>query len=93
MNELESLPPMDEQMRRAKTKPPEVQISECESLMGIIWTDEECFQLNARQHDQSQHPYTCGNDSSHRPLIATRQGWRCADCDFRQSWAHEVERR
>lgn len=55
-----------------------------------IWTDDECFSLNAGQHDSTRHPYTCGNDSRHRPLIATRFGWRCADCDYRQGWAHGV---
>jgi hypothetical protein len=53
------------------------------------WNEDRCFQLNAQQHDRSLHPYTCGNDSRHRPLIATPHGWRCADCDYRQDWAHE----
>jgi hypothetical protein len=57
---------------------------------AVIWTDERCFELNALQHDHTYHGYTCGNDSRHRPLIATRQGWRCADCDYRQGWAHNV---
>src|SRR5437870_2236650 len=52
----------------------------------VSWTEDEVFALNAGQHDR--HPYTCGNDSRHRPLIATRNGWRCADCDYRQGWAH-----
>lgn len=55
-----------------------------------VFTDDQCFALNAAQHDHSHHPYTCGNDSRHRPLIATRQGWRCADCDYRQGWAHGI---
>lgn len=54
------------------------------------WSDEQCFRLNAHQHNQEVHPYTCGNDSRHRPLIATENGWRCADCDYRQDWAHEA---
>ncbi len=49
-----------------------------------IWTDEECFRRNAHQHNQQAHPYTCGNDSNHRPLIATPHGWKCADCDYTQ---------
>jgi len=52
--------------------------------------DEECFALNAQQHRADLHPYTCGNDSSHRPLIATPGGWRCADCDYRQPFGGEV---
>lgn len=55
------------------------------------WTDEQCFALNAGRHDRGRHPYTCGHDSRHRPLVATRQGWRCADCDYRQFWAHGIE--
>jgi hypothetical protein len=35
------------------------------------WSEEQCFELNASQHDHKRHPYTCGNDSNHRPLIAT----------------------
>lgn len=57
---------------------------------GVVFTDEQCFALNAGQHDHRQHGYTCGTDSGHRPLIATRQGWRCADCDYRQTWAHGI---
>lgn len=56
-----------------------------------VFTDEECFNLNAHQHNSQRHPYTCGNDSqNHRPLIATPQGWRCADCDYKQNWAGEI---
>lgn len=57
---------------------------------AIVFTDDQCFFLNANQHRGDIHPYTCGNDSRHRPLIATRQGWRCADCDYRQNWAHGI---
>lgn len=53
-----------------------------------IWSDARCYQLNAAQHDQARHPYTCGKDSTHRPLIATRFGWVCADCTYKQDWAH-----
>ena len=55
-----------------------------------IWNDEQCFKLNSLQHDGHMHPYTCGKNSKHRPLIATRQGWRCADCDYCQKWSHET---
>ncbi len=58
-----------------------------------VFTDEECFHLNANQHRRDRHPYTCGNNSRHRPLIATPTGWRCADCDYRQGWAHEQSKR
>lgn len=52
------------------------------------FTDEQCFHLNAHQRNSNFHPYTCGNDSRHRPLIATRFGWKCADCNYTQNWAH-----
>ena len=54
----------------------------------VVFTDDECFSLNAEQHNENRHPYTCGRNSRHRPLIATRGGWRCADCDYKQDWAH-----
>lgn len=47
-------------------------------------TEAMTLALNAHQHRRDVHPYTCGNDSTHRPLIATAAGWRCADCDYRQ---------
>lgn len=59
-----------------------------EEEAGYIWTDDEVFKLNAGQHDDRFHGYTCGKDSRHRKLIATRKGWRCADCDYKQGWAH-----
>lgn len=52
-----------------------------------VWDDERVYKLNAHQHDQTCHPYTCGTDSTHRPLVATRFGWQCADCGFTQAWA------
>jgi hypothetical protein len=55
------------------------------------FTDEQCFSLNSSQHDSMGHPYTCGNDSRHRPLIATPRGWRCSDCDYTQDWALGIQ--
>jgi alkanesulfonate monooxygenase SsuD/methylene tetrahydromethanopterin reductase-like flavin-dependent oxidoreductase (luciferase family) len=52
-----------------------------------VWDDERVYKLNAHQHDGTCHPYTCGTDSTHRPLVATRFGWQCADCGFTQAWA------
>ena len=49
-----------------------------------VWSDDKVYRLNADQHISSRHPYTCGNDSRHRPLIATPYGWVCADCEYRQ---------
>jgi hypothetical protein len=36
------------------------------------------------------HEYTCGNDSSHKILVATEKGWHCPDCDYTQNWAHDI---
>lgn len=52
------------------------------------WTAEQVAGLNAFQHQGGMHPFTCGNDSRHRVLVATHDGWECLDCDYRQTWAH-----
>jgi hypothetical protein len=52
------------------------------------WTDEQVTNLNAYQQGDVWHPFTCGNDSRHRDLVATRDGWICPDCDYTQNWAH-----
>lgn len=61
------------------------------SELPDIWTDEQCDYLNKQQQDAMRHPYTCGNDSNHRVLVATRKGWQCLDCDYRQYWAHGID--
>lgn len=47
------------------------------------------------------HPYTCANrsDGNHRDfggdvgmLIPTVNGWICPCCDYKQSWAHDVDK-
>lgn len=53
------------------------------------WTVEQVKRLNAFQHDGQFHPFTCGNDSTHRVLVATSDGWTCEDCEYRQIWAHD----
>ena len=52
------------------------------------FTDAAIAQLNLWQHRRDIHPFTCGHDSRHRVLVATREGWVCEDCDYRQMWAH-----
>lgn len=52
------------------------------------FTPEQVRALNHWQHARHVHPFTCGNDSGHRVLLATEQGWACEDCDYRQDWAH-----
>lgn len=37
------------------------------------------------------HPFTCGHDHpGDRDLVATKDGWICCHCDYRQDWAHEA---
>lgn len=55
-------------------------------------TDEQIAALNAQQHDCEfgcVHPYTCGNNSDH-VLTATRDGWACPECDYRQPYRGET---
>jgi hypothetical protein len=52
------------------------------------FTDEQVKALNDYQASGQFHPYTCGNDSRHRVLVATTKGWHCPDCDYTQKWAH-----
>lgn len=61
------------------------------------WTQAQVDNLNQRQQREDLHPYTCGIDSSHHPvLLATVNGWRCpADqfggCLYSQNWAHTID--
>ena len=86
-------------MERVKQGPAEATLADFATLARAylaehdetVFTDDQCFWLNANQHRGDIHPYTCGNNSTHRPLIATRKGWRCADCDYTQNWAHGIK--
>lgn len=51
------------------------------------WTDEQVKKLEEYQKEGHFHPYTCGNDSRHRELVPTTDGWICQDCDYKQDWA------
>jgi hypothetical protein len=52
--------------------------------------------LNEHQRNPQYHPYTCGSgnrkDADHLDgegvLIATKWGWLCPFCDYKQGWAH-----
>jgi hypothetical protein len=55
-----------------------------------IWPQEYVDAFNRQQNDTSLHPMTCGNDSWHEILQATRFGLVCLECDYRQSWAHPL---
>ena len=52
------------------------------------WSDDIVERLNAFQHSDMFHPYTCGDCRS--DLIATNAGWKCSEvgCSFTQNWAH-----
>jgi hypothetical protein len=62
------------------------------------WSPEVTATLNRFQTEAHFHPFTCANrgDGEHQErdnadlgqLIATDQGWVCADCDYSQDWAH-----
>lgn len=54
------------------------------------FTHEQVAILNGYQ-TTANHEYTCGNDSTHRPLYATSYGWYCEDCSYIQNWAHATE--
>lgn len=67
------------------------------------WTDEQVRNLNAYQQSGQFHPFTCGGDrgdDAHKAyaaehggdwgqLVATKDGWVCPVCSYRQDWAHE----
>ena len=45
--------------------------------------------LNRYQHASIHHEFTCvGHEGGgDRTLVATRKGWICCHCDYRQAWA------
>lgn len=54
------------------------------------WTDGQVDRLNRYQQDGRMHEFTCVNDhDGDRRLVATREGWICLHCDYKQKWAHE----
>jgi hypothetical protein len=68
------------------------------------WDDATVAALNRWQAAGFVHPFTCGgerSDAVHRYyalaqgqgdrgiLVATRDGWVCPACDYRQDWAHD----
>jgi hypothetical protein len=53
------------------------------------WDAATVEALNAFQAAGRMHPFTCGNSSRHRTLVATENGWQCLDCEYTQNWAHE----
>lgn len=54
------------------------------------WTAAQVAVLNRWQACTWLHPFTCRSGCRRVPLVATPEGWRCLDCDYRQDWAHRV---
>lgn len=53
------------------------------------FTARQAVNLNDYQNSGVMHPFTCGNDTGHRLLVAAiDDGWYCLDCDYWQNWAH-----
>jgi hypothetical protein len=50
--------------------------------------------VQAWQASPDVHPLTCGNESSHRLLVAEKRGRKvvltCPDCDYLQDWIPNV---
>jgi hypothetical protein len=60
-------------------------------LVKAPWTAEQVDTLNRFQNLGYVHEFTCGNDhEGSRALVATRAGWICPNCDYRQDWANEA---
>ena len=55
----------------------------------IPFNDKQIESMNGFQSSGVFHPFTCGNDSNHANLVATKDGWICIDCDYTQDWAHD----
>lgn len=55
------------------------------------WTAEQVDNLNRFQRCGQFHPFTCTGHAGggDRTLVATRSGWICPHCDYKQNWAHE----
>ena len=55
----------------------------------VPWTAEQVDALNRWQRAGIVHEFTCPRDhEGDRTLVATRDGWICCHCDYRQDWAH-----
>ena len=65
-------------------------------MIKAPFTPEQVEALNHWQHSGKIHPFTCGGnrtDELHLDgqgvLVATREGWVCPYCDYKQDWAHD----
>ena len=53
-------------------------------MLNAPWSEEQVLLLNKYQNEGLFHPYTCGN--CREILIATKDGWICNKCDYKQNW-------
>ena len=57
----------------------------------VPFSAAEVDALNRFQRCGFVHPFTCANShEGDRDLVATRAGWICCHCDYRQDWAHRA---
>ena len=53
------------------------------------WSQEHVDSLNKLQKDETFHGYTCPTAHPEgRLLVATKQGWICPHCEYKQDWSH-----
>lgn len=62
--------------------------SEAPALVKAPWTADQVESLNGFQGCGCYHPFTCGGCDNRDGLVATKTGWTCPSCDYRQDWAH-----
>ncbi len=70
--------------------------------LELPWSEEQVAALNQYQRGGQYHPFTCGGDRSdddhvayaaahgedNGQLVATKDGWVCPVCGYRQTWTH-----
>jgi hypothetical protein len=70
----------------------------------VIFTEEQVSELNRYQEERQFHPYTCCSGGENTPncqrrsgknegiLIATTEGWVCPCGEYKQYWAHDINK-
>jgi hypothetical protein len=61
-------------------------------LLQAPWSSAQVDALNYFQRRGDFHEFTCPehHDGADRTLLATKDGWLCPHCDYRQNWAHSM---
>ena len=58
-------------------------------ILRAPWTPEQIEKLDARQQDETKHPYTCACGHSLEPF---KSGWYCENqCGYSQDWCHKAD--